>query len=355
VGGVIPRKGPDVLLDAYARAFAGREDVTLIVKDFGSSSVYRGGDRTAITEWVDSGRLPRLVHIDDELSDDEMAALYRACDVLVHPYRGEGFGMPVLEAMACGIPVVVTGGGPTDEFCPDDACWRVRSSVAYFPENRVGDLDTAGRPWLLEPDAGHLAELMREAASDADGRRGRGEAGARAARELSWEAVGELYAERVRELVTKPALLATPPHEPLELEEDVNLRVFAAPAWRSDDDRLGELLAAWSNGVPAGTSACLYLVADTAVDGAEEELVAKAMAAAERAGADLERAADITVLVVGAADDPRLYEAMDAYVELHAGNPGHGRAGVQVLEPSAESLSAWVSGPQQPAATRSSR
>src|SRR3954454_15829785 len=174
VGGVIPRKGPDVLLDAYARAFAGRDDVPLIVKDFGASSVYRGGDRSAIREWVDSGRLPRLVHIDDELSDDEMAALYRACDVLVHPYRGEGFGMPVLEAMACGLPVIVTGGGPTDEFCPDDAGWRIRSTVAHFPENRVGELETAGRPWMLEPDADHLVELMAEATADPEGRRSRG-------------------------------------------------------------------------------------------------------------------------------------------------------------------------------------
>ena len=48
--------------------------------------------------------------LDDELDDDEVAALYRACDVLVHPYRGEGFAMPVLEAMACGLPVITTGG-----------------------------------------------------------------------------------------------------------------------------------------------------------------------------------------------------------------------------------------------------
>jgi glycosyltransferase involved in cell wall biosynthesis len=342
VGGVIPRKGPDVLLDAYARGFAGRDDVVLVIKDFGAGSVYRAGDRSAIREWVESGRLPRLVHVEDELSGDEMAALYRACDVLVHPYRGEGFGMPVLEAMACGLPVVVTGGGPTDEFCPDEACWRIRSRVAHFPEDRVGEWETAGRPWMLEPDADHLVELLGAAVTDAGERRRRGEAGATAARSLSWEAVGGLYTECVRELAARPPILGSPAHEALELEEDVNLRVFAAPAWRSEDDRIGELLAAWARGVPAGTSACLYLVADSAVDGSEEELVEQAMAAAGRAGADLDSAADVTVLVVGAVDDPRLHEAMDAYVDLHPGNPGHARAGLPALEPSAESLRAWV-------------
>jgi hypothetical protein len=274
-----------------------------------------------------------------------MAALYRACDVLAHPYRGEGFGMPVLEAMACGLPAVVTAGGPTDEFCPDDAVWRIRSSVAHFPEDRAGEFETAGRPWWLEPNPEHLAELLIEAVSDAEGRRRRGEAAARAARELSWDAVGSMYVERVRELAARPARaarIAAPAHDPLELEEDVVLRVFAAPAWRSEDDRIGELLAAWSQGVRAGTSACLYLVADTAVDGTEEQLIEQAMAAAGRAGADLEGAADVTVLVTGASDDPRLHEAMDAHVRLHPGNPGHARSGLPVLEPDAESLAGWV-------------
>ena len=40
--------------------------------------------------------------------DDEVAALYRACDVFVLPYRGEGFGMPIAEAMASGLPVLVS-------------------------------------------------------------------------------------------------------------------------------------------------------------------------------------------------------------------------------------------------------
>ncbi len=92
--------------------------MTLVVKDVGAAGVYRNGDRDAMRAYAASGELPRVRLIEDELSDDELAALYRACDVLVHPYRGEGFAMPVLEAMACGLPVIVTGGGPTDEFCP---------------------------------------------------------------------------------------------------------------------------------------------------------------------------------------------------------------------------------------------
>ncbi|HVW17389.1 MAG TPA: glycosyltransferase, partial [Solirubrobacteraceae bacterium] len=167
VGGVIARKGPDALLAAFERAFAGRDDVVLVVKDFGADGLYRGGDREALRARAAGGDLPRVVLLDDELADDELPALYRACDVLVAPYRGEGFCMPVLEAMACGLPAIATEGGPTDEFCPPDAGWRIRSRRALFAQRRVDALETEGVPWMLEPDAAHLAELMLEAVAEA--------------------------------------------------------------------------------------------------------------------------------------------------------------------------------------------
>jgi glycosyltransferase involved in cell wall biosynthesis len=49
------------------------------------------------------------------VSDDELAALYRGARCLVFPSLYEGFGLPVLEAMACGTPVVTTRGGATEE------------------------------------------------------------------------------------------------------------------------------------------------------------------------------------------------------------------------------------------------
>src|SRR5262249_37619256 len=153
--------------------------------------------------YAESGELPRLVVLDDELGTAELAALYRACDVLVHPYRGEGFGMPVLEAMAAGLPVIVTGGGPTDEFCPETAGWRIRWTRAQFPSNRVDQLETVGRPWVLEPDTDHLVELMREAAADSEQRERRGRAGAHAAKQFSWDAVADRYAERLSALAAK--------------------------------------------------------------------------------------------------------------------------------------------------------
>jgi glycosyltransferase involved in cell wall biosynthesis len=50
-----------------------------------------------------------------ETTDAELAALYRGARCVLYPSLYEGFGLPVLEAMACGVPVVTAKGGATEE------------------------------------------------------------------------------------------------------------------------------------------------------------------------------------------------------------------------------------------------
>lgn len=118
VGAPVVRKGFDVLLEAYCRAFGPDDDVCLVVKDNASDVFYSTDNlRERIAERVKDPTAPEIESIDDYLPSDRLAALYRSCRVGVFPYRAEGFCMPILEAMACGVPSIVPRFGAALDFC----------------------------------------------------------------------------------------------------------------------------------------------------------------------------------------------------------------------------------------------
>jgi glycosyltransferase involved in cell wall biosynthesis len=96
------------------------------------------------------------------VSDERRLELYRAASMLVLPSFDEGFGLPVLEAMTVGVPVIVANRGSLPEVA-----------------------GTAGR--LVDPDdTGALAAAMRDVLSDAAERRRMSDAGIVRARSYSW-------------------------------------------------------------------------------------------------------------------------------------------------------------------------
>jgi hypothetical protein len=259
--------------------------------------------------------------------------------------------MPVLEAMACGLPTVVTEGGPTDEFCPADAGWRIPSTKGLLPGRRVGDLPVAGEAWMLEPDRDALVALLREVADAGEEERARRGAAARtAAATLGWETVAARYAERIHALSNRPARITQLPAVDLELAAATRPRLLAVPAYRGRDE-LAALLGAWAVAAPSGTPGTLILVADPARDGTAEQIEAHIVAAATTAGIDLDHCADIEVRFLHATPgrDAALHAATDGFVALHAASAGHTRlahaAGNAIVTPEAESLRAFLATP----------
>ncbi len=216
VGGTIHRKGIDLLLAAYARSFTDQDDVCLVIKDMGGGSFYRG--QTAEKRVAEHQRrpgAPEIEYLDRNLTEEELAGLYTACDCLVLPYRGEGFGLPVAEAMACGRPVLVTGYGAALDFCDDTTAFLIPARVVHFPDKRLGDVETVDYPWLAEPDVDALQSLLRAVIEQPELARAKGQAGAARIRSgFTWEQAAAAVEQRLDELRRRPVrrLSARPNH-----------------------------------------------------------------------------------------------------------------------------------------------
>ncbi|MBV8298978.1 MAG: methyltransferase domain-containing protein [Candidatus Eremiobacteraeota bacterium] len=204
IGGALPRKGVDVLLAAYRRAFTRGDDVALVLKLFGTQTFYQLDDGgAALRAFANEEDAPELLVIDEELSDEDVVRLYRSCDALAFPYRGEGFGLPMLEALACGLPVIATAGGAADAFLDDDVAYRVPAERVALRGTMRGET-LAGEGWWLEPDVGALAATLRHVAAHRDEARAKALRGSQRARtDWTWERAATVAAERLRGLLAR--------------------------------------------------------------------------------------------------------------------------------------------------------
>lgn len=193
VGGALWRKGVDLAVEGFVRAFRPGEPVRLVLKLQGKRTFYHDAPPVRVDpligyQWQALGR--------DDYADAEMAGLYTACDVLVAPYRAEGFGLAVLEAMACGLPVVYPAGGPAPEFVPADAGISVPVKGG-------------------EPDADAVAMALRWLWRNPGEAQRMGRAGRLGALHYAWVHRAEGVEARLRDVSRRPAAqdAFTPPAE----------------------------------------------------------------------------------------------------------------------------------------------
>ena len=151
--GVVERKNPNGLVEAYRQAFSSREPVSLILKCANSNLFPR--ERKEL-ERATKGSNIRIV--DKILTRQYLEALYRRTDCYVSLHRGEGFGLPIAEAMLAERPVIATGYSGNMDFMTEDNSYPVNYRLVPlardYPPYKSGEL------WA-EPDIEQAAALMR--------------------------------------------------------------------------------------------------------------------------------------------------------------------------------------------------
>jgi glycosyltransferase involved in cell wall biosynthesis len=139
VGTLEPRKNLPRLVTAYADAFAGRPDAPLLAI-VGSP----GWDQTLETALHQARSRVDGIRLLGRVSDDDLPGLLAGAHALVYPSLYEGFGLPPLEAMACGTPVITSNCSSLPEV--------VGAAALLVDPQKVHSIATALRRLNNEPD-----------------------------------------------------------------------------------------------------------------------------------------------------------------------------------------------------------
>jgi hypothetical protein len=166
VGKYEQRKSFDETLQAFAQVFGNTPEVELVIKS--NFFVDQDLKSQALQKKIDDLGLNNVTVIWGTVEHDRVADLYRSCDVFVFPTKGEGWGFPLIEAAASGMPIITVPYSGHTEFLnaiPDSVlgvdyvmapitCPEYQS---YYP-----DADGDWGLWA-RPDVYSIAEAMRQA------------------------------------------------------------------------------------------------------------------------------------------------------------------------------------------------
>lgn len=107
---------------------------------------------------------PKLYLLHGEMNEEEVVGLYKHPSVkaLVTLTHGEGFGLPILEAAACGVPVIATGWSAHTEFLNHGKYIKVDHKLGGVPQSRLdGQIWYPGAQWAMPDEQDFKKRLLR--------------------------------------------------------------------------------------------------------------------------------------------------------------------------------------------------
>ena len=147
-----PKKGLPVLLDAWSQIAAERPEWDLVI-----AGADEGGHRGELEARVATDGIPNIMFT-GPLYGEAKTALLKATDLFVLPTRNENFGIAVAEALAAGIPAIVTTGAPWSGLATERCGWWIDQGVAplvdalreatALPPDQRRAMGLRGRAWM---------------------------------------------------------------------------------------------------------------------------------------------------------------------------------------------------------------
>jgi glycosyltransferase involved in cell wall biosynthesis len=201
------RKGMDLLLKAYLAEFKSSEDVCLVLK------ITQHTDRTTdpaslLAYFVEKEaglsleKAPTIILVQGYVPRTDLPRLYASADAFVLPSRGEGFGLPYIEALACGLPVIATRWSSQLDFLNDGNSYLI--DIEGLVPASCRDVEYfAGHRWA-QPSVEHLRQLMRAVYSNREEARRRAEIGRQEILERwDWDVVLKRWIAEFRRLLDR--------------------------------------------------------------------------------------------------------------------------------------------------------
>jgi glycosyltransferase involved in cell wall biosynthesis len=164
ISAMTPNKGVPAMLRSLYEVGRRQPQARLVLKGLDSLYASTAALNNCLKELppeIHPAIRPRVAYTSGNSSYADIANLYKAADAYLAPYLGEGFNLPVLEAAACGLPVICTGGGSTDDFTLDEFRLAINST------RRASGAAEAPAMLYLQPDQAHLTLLMESIMEDA--------------------------------------------------------------------------------------------------------------------------------------------------------------------------------------------
>jgi glycosyltransferase involved in cell wall biosynthesis len=160
------RKGYNDLLRAYYKEFNEDDNVILILKvnpvKSNSSSLSKiKSDILKIKKMVNKKKFPKIYLITKHIDRSDLLGLHKMCDSFVLPHKGEGWGMPMHDAMLCESYIITTKYGGITEFLNNDNSFIIDHNIRPVKQMSWTPWYQSYQKWAY-PKIAHLRVLMRD-------------------------------------------------------------------------------------------------------------------------------------------------------------------------------------------------